>query len=173
MTATLTGYAPGVWDLFHIGHLSILREARRHCDRLVAGVASDELTRRLKGRPPVIPLAERLEIVRGVRHVDDVVVETHGDKLQIWKQVGFHVVFKGDDWKGTPKWEILERRFAKVGVEVVYFPYTVHTSSTLLRRALELMELAEPLHQEGHHEQDMGQQEHAVQDKEEVPTAQK
>ncbi|MEU1402299.1 adenylyltransferase/cytidyltransferase family protein [Streptomyces sp. NPDC005728] len=158
MEPTRIGYAPGVWDLFHIGHLSILNEARRHCDRLVAGVASDELTSRLKGRTPVIPLTERLEIVRSVRHVDDVVVETHGDKLQIWKQVGFHVVFKGDDWKGTPKWEILERRFAKVGVEVVYFPYTVHTSSTLLRRALELMQLTEPLRQEGHHEQDMSHQ---------------
>ncbi|MGJ5751674.1 glycerol-3-phosphate cytidylyltransferase [Streptomyces puniciscabiei] len=173
MEATRTGYASGVWDLFHIGHLTILGRARRHCDRLVAGVASDELTKRLKGRPPVIPLAERMEIVRSVRYVDDVVVETHVDKLQIWKQVGFDVVFKGDDWKGTPKWEILERRFAKVGVEVVYFPYTAHTSSTLLRRALELMQLAEPLHEEGHHEQDMSRCQHAVQGKEEVGTAQK
>ncbi|WP_323375103.1 adenylyltransferase/cytidyltransferase family protein [Streptomyces sp. RB17] len=173
METTLTGYAPGVWDLFHIGHLTILREARQRCDRLVAGVASDELTSHLKGRPPVIPLAERLEIVRGVRHVDDVVVETHGDKLQIWKQVGFHVVFKGDDWKGTPKWDILERRFAKVGVEVVYFPYTVHTSSTLLRSVLELMQLAKPLQQEGGQEEDMSHCQQAVQGKEEVRTAQK
>ncbi|MFI9251602.1 adenylyltransferase/cytidyltransferase family protein [Streptomyces sp. NPDC053069] len=173
MEAARTGYAPGVWDLFHIGHLSILREARRHCDRLVAGVASDELTWRLKGRPPVIPLAERLEIVRSVRHVDDVVVETHEDKLHVWRQVGFHIVFKGDDWKGTPKWNVLERRFAKVGVEVAYFPYTVHTSSTLLRRALELMQLTEPLHQESGHEQDMSHQERTVQDKEETGAAQK
>ena len=163
MAATLIGYAPGVWDLFHIGHLNILREARRHCDRLVAGVVSDELAGRLKGRRPVIPLAERLEIVRSMRHVDDVVVETHEDKLQTWRQVGFHVVFKGDDWKGTPTWEVLERRFADVGVDVVYFPYTVHTSSTLLRGALELMQFPEPLHREGDEEQDMSQQQTAVQ----------
>ncbi|MER6569220.1 adenylyltransferase/cytidyltransferase family protein [Streptomyces sp. NPDC001093] len=163
MAPTLIGYAPGVWDLFHIGHLNILREARRHCDRLVAGVVSDELAWRVKGRRPVIPLAERMEIVRSMRHVDDVVVETHEDKLQTWRRVGFHVVFKGDDWKGTPTWEILERRFADVGVEVVYFPYTVHTSSTLLRGALELMQFPEPLHQEGDEEQDMSQQQPAVQ----------
>ena len=170
---TRIGFAPGVYDLFHIGHLNILREARRHCDRLVAGVTSDDLARRLKGRAPVVPLAERLDIVRGVRHVDDAVVEAEDDKLKTWQRVGFHVVFKGDDRRGTPKWLELERRFAQVGVEVVYFPYTVHTSSTLLRGALELLsahqppeipsaQLPEPLHQESRHEHHMGQQQRAV-----------
>lgn len=180
---TRIGYAPGVYDLFHIGHLNLLRNARRHCDHLVAGVTSDDLTMRLKGRSPVIPVAERVAIVRSLRCVDAAVVELEEDKLEVWKRIGFHVIFKGDDWRGTPKWEVLERRFAQVGVEVVYFPYTMHTSSTLLRGALELLtaqpppaipsaQLAKPLDQEGCHEKDMGQQQSAVHRKEDVLTSQ-
>ncbi|MFD7458360.1 MULTISPECIES: adenylyltransferase/cytidyltransferase family protein [unclassified Streptomyces] len=133
------GYAPGVFDLFHVGHLNILRRARAHCDRLVAGVCSDDLVTHLKGRPPVVPLAERLEIVRSVRYVDDTFVATVDDKIEIWNEVRFDVIFKGDDWLGTEIWKALEAEFAKVGVEVVYFPYTAHTSSTLLRQALDIL----------------------------------
>ncbi|MFI8190790.1 adenylyltransferase/cytidyltransferase family protein [Streptomyces sp. NPDC085946] len=133
------GYAPGVFDLFHVGHLNILRRAREHCDRLVAGVCSDDLVERLKGRPPVVPLSERLEIVRSVRYVDETFVASVDDKIEIWRDVGFDVIFKGDDWLGTDVWTRLEAEFARVGVEVVYFPYTAHTSSTLLRHALDLL----------------------------------
>ncbi|GHH19511.1 adenylyltransferase/cytidyltransferase family protein [Streptomyces lanatus] len=133
------GYAPGVFDLFHVGHLNVLRRARGHCDRLIAGVCSDDLVVRLKGRPPVVPLAERLQIVRSVRHVDEAFVATVDDKIEIWKEVGFDVIFKGDDWLGSDVWTTLETEFARVGVEVVYFPYTEHTSSTLLRDALHLL----------------------------------
>jgi glycerol-3-phosphate cytidylyltransferase len=133
------GYAPGAYDLFHIGHLNILRHARQHCDYLVAGVVSDEMAERAKGRRPVIPLIERLEIVRSVKYVDAAFVETVPDKLDTWQQVRFDVLFKGDDWRGTPKGDKLERDFATVGVDVVYFPYTVHTSSTQLRRALDTL----------------------------------
>ncbi|HEX5568775.1 MAG TPA: adenylyltransferase/cytidyltransferase family protein [Streptomyces sp.] len=136
------GYAPGVYDLFHVGHLNILRHARSQCDHLVAGVVSDEVATQVKGKPPVVPLTERLEIVRSVRFVDAAFVETVPDKLETWRQVRFDVIFKGDDWRGTEKGNRLERDFAAVGVQVVYFPYTVHTSSTLLRRALD--GLAEP-----------------------------
>jgi len=138
------GYAPGVFDLFHVGHLNVLRRARGHCDRLVAGVCSDDLVVRLKGRPPVVPLAERLQIVRSVRYVDETFVATVDDKMEIWKEVGFDVVFKGDDWLGTDVWTRLETEFARVGVEVVYFPYTEHTSSTLLRDALHLVAPQKP-----------------------------
>jgi glycerol-3-phosphate cytidylyltransferase len=100
-------------------------------------VVSDEMVEQAKGRRPVIPLVERLEIVRSVRYVDAAFVETVPDKLETWQQVRFDVLFKGDDWRGTPKGDKLERDFATVGVSVVYFPYTVHTSSTQLRRALE------------------------------------
>lgn len=133
----VVGYAPGGYDLFHVGHLNILRHARSRCDVLIAGVVSDELLERVKGRPPVVPLAERLEIVRNIGFVDDAVAELLPDKLDTWAQVGFDVIFKGDDWRGTPKGDKLERDFASVGVEVVYFPYTVHTSSTQLRRYLD------------------------------------
>jgi len=130
------GYAPGAYDLFHIGHLNLLRHARAHCDHLIAGVVSDEMLELAKGRRPVIPLAERMEIVRSLRIVDQVHAEVVPDKLDTWRDVGFDVIFKGDDWRGTAKGDRLERDFAAVGVEVRYFPYTMHTSSTTLRRAL-------------------------------------
>ena len=130
------GYAPGVYDLFHIGHLNLLARARERCDHLVAGVVSDELAAGAKGRLPVVPLEERLEIVRSIRHVDEAVAEVLPEKLDTWRQLRFDVIFKGDDWKGTPKGDKLERDFASVGVEVVYLPYTVHTSSTMLRQVV-------------------------------------
>jgi glycerol-3-phosphate cytidylyltransferase len=136
----LIGYAPGAYDLFHIGHLNLLRHARAHCDHLVAGVVSDEMLVLTKGRAPVVPLAERMEIVRSLRIVDAVHAEVVPDKIDTWREVGFDVLFKGDDWRGTAKGDRLERDFAAVGVEVRYFPYTMHTSSTALRRALAALE---------------------------------
>jgi len=132
-----TGYAPGAFDLFHVGHLNLLKHAKSRCDFLIAGVVSDEVLRSQKGATPVIPLAERLEIVRNIRFVDDAVAAIVPDKLDIWRELRFDVFFKGDDWRGTEKGERLEREFAAVGVEVVYFPYTLSTSSTTLRRALD------------------------------------
>jgi glycerol-3-phosphate cytidylyltransferase len=130
------GYAAGGFDLFHVGHLNLLRHAREHCDELIAGVVSDEMLRSVKGVEPVVPTLERVEIVRSIRWVDRVHIETVPDKLETWRQVGFTHFFKGDDWRGTEKGLRLERDFAEVGVEIVYFPYTAHTSSTTLRRAL-------------------------------------
>ncbi|MCL3861299.1 adenylyltransferase/cytidyltransferase family protein [Actinotalea sp. K2] len=140
----MIGYAPGAFDLFHIGHLNILKHARAHCDYLIAGVVSDEMLELTKGRRPVVPLSERIEIVRSLAVVDEAVAEVLPDKLDTWRTVGFDVIFKGDDWRGTPKGERLERDFATVGVSVVYFPYTMHTSSTQLRHALDA--LTQPLH---------------------------
>ncbi|GAA1487165.1 adenylyltransferase/cytidyltransferase family protein [Brachybacterium fresconis] len=133
------GYAAGAFDLFHVGHLNLLRHAKQHCDLLVAGVVSDEILRQVKGIEPVIPTAERAEIVSQIRFVDDVHVETSPSKLDAWQDVGFTHFFKGDDWRGTEKGRLLEEQFAPVGVEVVYFPYTMHTSSTALRRALDAL----------------------------------
>ncbi len=107
---------------------------RQHCDFLIAGVVADELLVATKGRPPVVPLAERLEIVRQIRYVDEAIAETLPRKIDTWRRHPFDIVFKGDDWRDTPKGLALEREFAAVGVEVVYFPYTMHTSSTSLRR---------------------------------------
>lgn len=136
MSDTIVGYAPGVYDLFHIGHLNILRHAKERCDRLIAGVVSDEMCHLAKGHLPFIPLVERLEIVRHVAFVDDVHAEVVPDKLDTWQELRFDRIFKGDDWRGTPKGDKLQSDFASVGVEVVYLPYTAHTSSTELRRAL-------------------------------------
>ena len=138
------GYAAGGFDLFHVGHLNLLRHAREQCDELVAGVVSDEMLRAVKGVEPVIPTLERVEIVRSIRWVDRVHVETVPDKLDTWREVGFTHFFKGDDWRGTERGLRLEREFAEVGVEIVYFPYTAHTSSSVLRRALsQLDEMAD------------------------------
>ncbi|MHA7304977.1 adenylyltransferase/cytidyltransferase family protein [Arthrobacter sp. TMN-49] len=134
------GYAAGAFDLFHVGHLNLLRQARSQCDFLIAGVVSDELLIENKGQPPVIPLAERLEIVSNISFVDQAIAETWPDRLQTWRQTPFDIFFKGDDWKGTPQGRALERDFAAVGVDVIYFPYTVHTSSTVLRRTLEVID---------------------------------
>lgn len=132
----IIGYAPGAYDLFHIGHLNVLRHSKAMCDYLVAGVVSDDKCERTKGVRPFVPLHERAEIVRSIVYVDEVYEELVQTKMDAWKDVGFHRIFKGDDWRGTQKGLQLEAQFADVGVEVVYLPYTMHTSSTALRRAL-------------------------------------
>ena len=135
--STRIGYAGGAFDLFHVGHLNILRHAKAHCDFLIAGVVTDEMLLLTKGVAPVVPFAERSRDrpphhVRRRRARRDL-----PDKLDTWREVGFDIIFKGDDWRGTERGLRLEARFAEVGVEVVYFPYTVHTSSTALRIALQ------------------------------------
>ncbi len=130
------GYASGVFDMFHVGHLNILRNARSRCRTLVVGVASDEYVLDLKGRAPVIPLVERLEIIESVGMVDEVIIDHAEDKRLAHAERPFDVIFKGDDWKNTGKGERLEADMAELGVAVVYFPYTIHTSSTLLRSYL-------------------------------------
>lgn len=132
----VVGYAPGAYDLFHIGHLNILRTAKSKCDHLIAGVISDEMFRAVRGMEPFVPVEERLEIVQHIEYVDAVHMETTPEKLDAWEVLRFDRIFKGDDWRGTPRGDKLEADFATVGVEVCYFPYTVHTSSTMLRRAL-------------------------------------
>ena len=135
-TAPITGYVPGAWDMFHIGHLNILLRAREQCDRLVVGVVTDETLFQAKGKHPVIPFDERLEVVRAMDLVDEVVADFSSDKLEVWGRIGFDVLFKGDDWRGTAKGDKLEADMASVGVRVCYFPYTAHTSSTVLRSML-------------------------------------
>lgn len=130
------GYAPGVYDLFHVGHLNMLRNARRFCDHLIAGVLTDEQAERAKGQTPVVPLPERLDIVGSIRYVDQAVAEDVPHKLEMWERLRFDVIIKGDDWRGTPRGERLEADFDQVGVAVAYVPYTLRTSSTMLRQVL-------------------------------------
>ena len=132
----LTGYLPGGFDMLHIGHLNILSSAAQRCDRLVAGVATDASLERMKGRPPVVPHAERMALVAALRVVDAVVADLDQDKRLAWKRSPFDILFKGTDWQGTDKGLLLEAQMSEVGARVVYLPYTPTTSSTLLRQAL-------------------------------------
>ncbi|MHA3702399.1 adenylyltransferase/cytidyltransferase family protein [Jatrophihabitans sp. YIM 134969] len=135
---TVIGYAPGAFDMFHVGHLNVVRNAAARCDCLVAGVVSDALVSAAKGRTPVIDERERLAVVAAIRYVDEAVLEDVPSKVDMWHRLHFDVLFKGDDWKGTAMGDRLERDFAPWGVRIEYLPYTVHTSSTILRAALGL-----------------------------------
>lgn len=127
------GYAPGVWDMFHIGHLNILKRAQEQCDHLIVGAVTDESVLRIKGRWPVVPLAQRMAVLAALTLVDEVVVDDSRDKVEMWQRLHFDIVFKGDDWRGTPKGDALERGMASVGARVMYFPYTKEVSSSSLR----------------------------------------
>lgn len=135
----IVGYTSGVYDLFHVGHLNILKNAKSQCDRLIVAVTTDELSMSRKGKKPVIPFDERVAIISELRCVDEVVAQENMDKFGAWEHHRFHKMFVGDDWKGHPKWVKLEDQFAPNGVEIVYFPYTKHTSSTKLREVLEVL----------------------------------
>lgn len=129
------GYTTGVYDLFHIGHLNLLQRAKERCEKLIVGVTVDELVA-YKHKEAVIPFEERLRIVQAIKYVDLAVPQTSMDKMAAWKEHHFDVMFVGDDWKGTDKWNKYEDEFRKVGVDIVYFPYTKSTSSTLLNQVL-------------------------------------
>ena len=130
------GYTSGVYDLFHVGHLNLLRNAKGMCDKLIVGVTSDELVS-YKNKKAVIPHNERMEIVRSSRYVDSVVPQENMDKFEMWKKLKFNVMFVGDDWYASDKWEELEKQFKEVGVRIIFFPYTKGTSSTILNQTLE------------------------------------
>ncbi len=133
---TVVGYASGVFDMFHVGHLNILRRARLDCDYLIAGVVVDEVVEQIKDQKPIVPLFERLEIVQSVRFVDEAVPDDTIDKFQMWERLKFDVFFKGDDWRGTEKGDRLQASLESVGARLHYLPYTPDTSSTMLRRLI-------------------------------------
>lgn len=144
----IVGYTSGVFDLFHVGHLNILRRARAECDFLIAAVTTDELSLLRKGKTPIIPYSERVEIVQSIRYVDKVVSQADMDKFSAWEEHRFDRMFVGDDWRGHPNWVALEERFRLVSVDIVYFPYTQHTSSTILRDALNRIMREHPVEQD-------------------------
>ena len=135
MKKNIIGYTTGVFDLFHVGHLNILKNASSLCDQLIVGVTTDQLVL-YKNKKPVIPFQERLEIVRSIKYVDAVVSQPDMDKLKAWKKLKFDILFVGDDWFNDPKWKDIESKFKKVNVRVVYFPYTKGVSSTLINQTL-------------------------------------
>ena len=128
----VVGYTTGVYDMFHIGHLNVIRRAKELCDYLIVGVSTDELVQRDKGKTPVIPYDERAEIVRAIRYVDEVVPQPDKNKLGAWEKYHFNKMFVGSDWKGTPQWNEFEKQFEPLGVEIVYLPHTDGISSTIL-----------------------------------------
>ena len=129
------GYTTGVLDLFHIGHLNLLKNAKSMCDKLIVGVTTDELVS-YKNKKAVIPFEERMEIVRNIKHVDAVVPQEDMDKFGAWEKLNFDVMFVGDDWHNSEKWNGIEEKLAKVGVKIIFFPYTKGTSSTLINEIL-------------------------------------
>jgi len=131
----IVGYTTGVYDLFHIGHLNLLKNAKGMCDKLIVGVTSDELVS-YKNKKAVIPFDERMEIVRNIKHVDVVVPQESMNKFEAWEMLKFDIMFVGDDWAKTDKWKEIEGKFDEVGVRIVYFPYTKTTSSTMINETL-------------------------------------
>ena len=129
------GYTTGVYDLFHIGHLNLFKNAKGLCDKLVVGVTVDELVT-YKGKHAIIPFEDRIEIVRSIKYVDAAVPQYDMDKLSACKKLGASILFVGDDWYGTEKWEEYERSFKENGIRIVYFPYTRGVSSTQISKAL-------------------------------------
>jgi len=129
------GYTSGVYDLFHIGHLNLLKNAKGMCDKLIVGVTTDNLSL-YKGKKPLIPFEDRFEIVRSIKYVDAVVPQETMDKAVMCKKLKASVLFVGDDWYRTSKWELIEQELEKIGVRVVYFPYTKGISSTTITNAL-------------------------------------
>jgi len=132
----IIGYTAGAFDLFHIGHLNLIKRSKDSCDYLIVGVTTDELIQKTKNKKSVIPFSERFEIVSSIRYVDEVVVQDDLDKVLAWKKYRYNRLFSGDDWKRNPRWIGYEIELSKVGVDVVYFPYTKSTSSTIIQDVL-------------------------------------
>jgi len=130
------GYTTGVFDMFHIGHLNILRRAKEQCEFLIVGVSTDELVA-YKNKKAIIPHNERMAIVESIKYVDKVVPQVDLNKFKAWEKYKFDAMFVGSDWKGTKRWNNYEKQFSKVGVDIIYLPYTIGTSSTKLREVLD------------------------------------
>lgn len=130
------GYTTGVFDMFHIGHLNILKRAKEQCDYLIVGVSTDELVESYKHKTPIIPFEERMAIVEAIKYVDQAVVQESMDKFAAWEQLHFNAIFHGDDWKGSSMYDEIEKKLVSVGVDMVFLPHTDGTSSTLLSEKL-------------------------------------
>jgi glycerol-3-phosphate cytidylyltransferase len=132
----IIGYTTGVFDMFHIGHLNILKRAKEQCDYLIVGVSTDEVVEEYKKKTPIIKFEERIAIVEAIKYVDEVVPQTTMDKMEAWKQLKFDVMFHGSDWKGSDMYNHIIEKFNNVGVKVIFLPHTEGVSSTLLTEVL-------------------------------------
>lgn len=132
----IVGYTTGVFDMFHVGHLNILKRAKEQCDYLIVGVSTDQLVEHDKHKIPIIPFENRCAIVEAIRYVDRVVPQVDKNKLGAWEKLHYNKMFVGSDWQGTPQWDLFEKQLQPYGVEIVYLPHTDGISSTLLREIL-------------------------------------
>ena len=130
------GYTTGVFDMFHIGHLNILKNAKEMCEYLIVGVSTDEVVEKYKKKRPIIPYNERIEIVKAIKYVDQVVPQETMDKMAAWEQLKYNALFHGSDWKNSEMYNKIINQLAEVGVDVVFLPHTEGTSSTLLSEVL-------------------------------------
>lgn len=133
------GYTTGVYDMFHIGHLNVIKHAKEQCDYLIVGVSTDELVLKEKNKIPVIPYEERMKIVEAIRYVDKVVPQVDKNKREAWDKYHFDKMFVGSDWQGTDAWNSYEKEFEPLGVEIVYLQYTEGVSSTKLTSVIKDM----------------------------------
>ncbi len=131
----IIGYTSGVFDLFHIGHLNLLKNAKSMCDKLIVGVTTDDLVA-YKGKSPMIPFCDRIEIVRSIKYVDAVVPQETMDKSVMCKKLKVNILFVGDDWHSTEKWDSIEKELLDIGIKIIYFPYTKGISTTKISEAL-------------------------------------
>lgn len=133
MDKVIIGYTAGAFDVFHIGHLNLIKRAKENCDFLIVGVTSDELIQKTKNKVPLSNIEERMEIISSIKYVDRVVIQDDLDKVAAWKKYRYDKLFSGDDWKNNERWKKYEDELAKYDVQVVYFPYTKAVSSTKLQ----------------------------------------
>lgn len=126
------GYTTGVFDMFHIGHLNILKKAKEHCDYLIVGVSTDEVVKEYKHKTPIIPFEERIAIVSELKCVDKVVPQTSMNKMEAWEKLHFDALFHGSDWKNSDMYNRIIEDFSKIGVDVIFLPHTEGISSTML-----------------------------------------
>lgn len=133
MEKKVKGFTTGVFDMFHVGHLNLLKNAKDKCDYLIAGVNTDDLVKSYKSKAAIVPLDERMQIVNAIKFVDEVIPIDTLDKIELWEKIQYDILFIGDDWKGTERWIKTEEELKKFGVEVVYLPYTKGVTSSILR----------------------------------------
>ena len=130
------GYTTGVFDMFHIGHLNILKLAKEQCDYLIVGVSTDEVVESYKHKRPIIPFEERMAIVSGIKYVDKVVPQKSMNKMEAWKELKFDALFHGSDWQNSNMYNELIKQFSSIGVDVIFLPHTEGISSTMLAEKL-------------------------------------
>lgn len=133
------GYTTGVFDLFHIGHLNLLKNAKAMCEYLIVGVSTDELVEEYKGKKPIIPFEERCQIIEAIKYVDEVRPQISLDKLDALENISFDVMFHGSDWKGSELYNQIEKKFIERGVAIEFLPYTGGTSSTDIIKKIKLL----------------------------------